>query len=320
MAKAVVATAYGGPEVLSIIGRAVEEPGPGEVTIEVKAAGVNPIDYKLYSGAFGDDPDSLPMGLGNEAAGVVTAAGSDATGAGGPVEVGDEVIAFHPGVSVSGLYASEATVPAEMLVPKPAELGWEEAAGLMLVGATAVHTLEATGVGRGDWVLIHGVSGGVGLTAAQLAILRGASVVGTAGESRHEKLRGYGIEPVTYGDGLADRVREQAPDAIDAAIDAVGTDEAIDTSLELVSDRERIATIAAFQRAGDEGIKALGGAGDGVDPGTELRISARTELVDLAAEGKLDLIIAETFPLADAAAAHELVAAGHAGGKVVLIP
>ncbi|MGH4018312.1 MAG: NADP-dependent oxidoreductase [Pseudonocardiaceae bacterium] len=318
MAKVVVATAFGGPQVLSTVEEAVPDPGPDEVTIRVRAAAVNPLDYLRYSGMFGADPSWLPMRVGQELAGVVTAAGTDAVGPAGPVQVGDEVIAY-PG-DVAGAYAGEVTWPARGVVPKPADLGWEPASGLLLASGTAVHALVATGLTSNDVVLIHGVSGSVGMIAAQLAIHRGARVIGTAGAARHEVLRRYGVEPVSYGDGLAERVRAQAPDGVDAAIDAVGTDEALDTSLAVVSDRERIATIVAFERGNQAGIKTLGAGGGATDPGTEIRAQAWSELTSLAAEGKLEVVVARTFGLAEAAAANELVLAGHAGGKVVLLP
>jgi len=308
----VVATAFGGPDVLSLVEQAVPPPRSGELTIRVIAAGVNPIDYKLYSGAFGRDPKALPLRLGSEAAGVVTQVGPDALGSAGPIRVGDEVIAYRPGADVAGFYATEITVPAEIVVPKPANLGWEEAAGLLLTGATAVHALSVVGLGQRDTVLIHGVSGGVGRMAAQLAIQRGARVIGTAGKARHESLRRHGVEPVGYGPGLAGRAQERAPGGVHAAIDTVGTDEAVEVSLSLVPDRDRIATIAAFRRGAEAGIKTLGSAPGAADPGTEIRSAARAELVALAAEGKLKVTVARTFPLRQAAAAHELIATGHA--------
>lgn len=313
MATAIVATAFGGPEVLASV--EVETPAPGahEVTVRVRAAAINPVDHKIFGGSFGSaDPSRLPLRVGLEGAGVVTAAGEAASAA-----VGDEVIVYGDGAG--GLFATEVTVPDSALTPKPAALGWEPAAGLLLAGVTAAHTVEATGVKDGDTVLVHGAAGSVGLLAAQLAVARGARVIGTAAPARHDVLRGYGIEPVAYGDGLAGRVRALVPDGVSAAIDTVGTDEAVDVSLELVADRSRIATIAAFGRAEDEGIKALGG-GPGADPGTELRAAARPELARLAGEGKLDVVVARTYPLADAAEAVAFVADGHAGGKVVLLP
>jgi NADPH:quinone reductase len=313
--RVVLAPAYGGPEVLTVVDQPVGDPGPGQARVEVRAAGVNPADWKGYTGAFGTDPAALPRRLGFEVSGVVTAVGPDAVGPAGPLSVGDEVIGFR----VSGGYAAELVVPAAALVPRPASLGWEQAAGLMLTGATAVHALTATAVGEGDTVLVHGAAGGVGLMAVQLAALRGARVVGTVGGDGADLVRRLGAEPVRYGDGLADRVRELAPDGVDAALDLVGTDEAVDVSLELVADRQRIATIAAFGRAGAEGIRALGG-GPGADPGTELRDAARLDLAEAAGAGRLEVVVAATFPLEDVAAAHRQGMAGHTHGKLVLVP
>jgi NADPH2:quinone reductase len=311
----VIATAYGGPEVLSVADEPPGEPGPGEARIEVRAAGVNPFDSKVYSGAFGTDPARLPMRLGSEAAGVVTAVGPGAVGPAGPIAVDEEVIAFP----ARGAYATKLVVPAEALVPKPAALDWAQAAGLMLTGAAAWHALAATDVHEGDTVLIHGGAGGVGVMAVQLAAARGARVVATASPARHDFLRGLGAVPVTYGAGLADRVRAAAPAGLDAALDLVGTDEAIDVSLALVADRARIATIAAFARGGQAGINVLG-SGPGADPGTKIRDAARLDLARLAEEGKLRVFVTQTFPLAEATAAHRVIMGGHTTGKIVLIP
>jgi NADPH:quinone reductase len=315
-ATAVFATAYGEPEeALSLREIELTEPTVGQVTIDVRAVGVNAIDVKAYSGMLGTDESKLPMKLGSEVSGVVSAVGPDATGPAGPIAVGDEVI----GYPVSSAYASAVNARATSVYPKPTSLSWEQAAGLSLVGVTAVHLLEATQVGEGDTVLLHGAAGGVGLMASQLAVGRGATVVGTAAPSRHEALRRFGVIPVAYGEGLADRVRAAAPDGIDVALDTVGTDEAVDVSLELVPDRSRIATIAAFQRAGEEGI-ALLGSGPGPNSGKEIRDRARLQLTELAGEGELEVVVAATFPLTEAAAAHRLLKGGHAGGKVVLVP
>lgn len=315
MATVVMAGAYGGPEVLTIADVPAAEPGPGQARIEVRGCGVNPVDYKLYSGAMGGDPSRLPLQLGFEAAGVVAAVGPDAVGPAGPVEVGDEVIAYR----VSGAYAAELVAPAQAMVPKPHALGWPEASGLMLAGATAWHALAATSVARGTTLLVHGASGGVGLMVVQLALARGATVIGTASPARHDLLRDFGAIPVTYGDGLADRVRVAAPQGVDAALDLVGTDEAIDVSADLVADRKRIATIAAPRRGLELGMKVLGGA-PGADPGTELRNAARPELARLAGEGTLRVLVSQTFLLENAAAAHRAIMAGHTLGKIALIP
>jgi NADPH2:quinone reductase len=315
MPPVVVATAFGGPEVLSVVDQPAGQPGPGEALIEVRAAGVNPVDWKVYSGARGGDPARLPMRLGSEAAGVVTETGPDAAGPVGPVHVGDEVIAYR----APGAYAAELVVPGGALVPKPAALDWPQAAALMLTGVTAWHLLAATDVQAGDTVLMHGAAGGVGTMAVQLAVGRGATVVATASPARHEFLRGLGAVPVAYGDGLAGRVRVAAPSGVDVALDLVGTDEAIDVSLELVADRQRIATIAAPVRGLQLGIKVLGGA-PGADPGTDIRYSARVPLAQLAQDEKLRVFVAQTFPLAEAAAAHRAIMPGHTSGKIALIP
>lgn len=310
MTRVAVATQYGGPEVLAIVDETIPDPVDGQVRVSVRAAAVNHYDFKMYSGAFGADPDALPMRLGFEAAGVVDAVAPDVSG----FAVGDEVIA-HP---VSGAYAEQIVAPADSFLPKPAELSWQEAAGLMLTGTTAAHALTAVGAKAGDTLLIHG-AGGVGAMAVQLAVARGARPIITATPDRHDELRALGGEPVEFGDGLADRVKALAPDGIDAALDLVGTDEALQVSLELVADKSRIVTIANFEGAQETGIKSIGG-GPGADPGTEIRLAARGELVRLAGEGRLRVIVDRTFPLADVAAAHEYQASGHAAGKVVLIP
>jgi NADPH:quinone reductase-like Zn-dependent oxidoreductase len=315
MPLVVIASAYGGPEVLSVVDQPVPAPGPGEVRIAIRASGVNPADYKTYSGAFGTDPAKLPLRIGSEAAGVVTAAGPGAAGPAGPVAVGDEVIGYR----VTGGYAAELTVPASTLVPRPVQLDWPQAAGLLLTGVTAWHALAAAGVSAGDTVLVHGASGGVGVMAVQLAVARGATVIGTASPARHELLAELGAVPVTYGDGLAGRARAAAPGGIDTALDLVGTDEAVDVSLDLVADRSRIASIAAFGRAPGLGIKLLGG-GPGADPGTAIRQEARLKLVRLAEAGQLRVLVSRTWPLAEVAAAHRELMSGHTAGKIALIP
>ena len=310
MAKVAVATQYGGPENATVIDQPTPEPGPGQVRVAVRAAAVNPIDYKVYSGLFGEKPDRLPIRLGFEAAGVIDAVGPEVDG----LAVGDEVIG-HP---IPGASAEQIVAPASSFIRKPANVSWDEAAGMLLVGVTAIHALTATDVKAGDTVLIHG-AGGVGLAAVQLAAARGARVIVTASPARHDDLRALGGEPLAYGDGLLERVREIAPDGIDAAVDTVGSQEALDVSLALVADRDRIATIANFAGGAEAGIKLLGG-GPGADPGTEIRSAAKSELADLAAAGQFKVIVDRTFPLADVADAHAYQASGHATGKVVLLP
>jgi NADPH:quinone reductase-like Zn-dependent oxidoreductase len=310
MTRTVVAPAYGGPEVLVLQDIDLPELADGQVLVDVRAAGTNPFDYKSYSGDMGDDPARLPLPVGSEVSGVVAAVTPGAAGYTGPLTVGDEVIVTN----VTGGYADQVVAKAADVGRKPENLSFEQAAGLLLTGETAWHLLTNTRVGTGDTVLVHGAGGGVGLMAVQLAVARGARVIATASPAKHDQLREYGAEPVTYGDGLADRVRAIGP--VDAALDLVGTDEALDTSVELVADRSRIATIAGFARAGELGIAVLTGA----DGGQAIRDAARPELVELAAAGRLQVTVDRVFPLAEAAEAHRYLQTGHARGKVVLVP
>lgn len=309
MTTSVLAQAYGGPEVLEIVESPTPEPGPGEVLITVRAAGVNVADMKVYGGVWGTDPAKLPIPLGFEVAGVIAAVGPDVTRVG----VGDEVIA-HP---VRGGYATEVVAPEHTVTAKPAGLEWPQAAGLLLTGTAAAHAVTAAAVAEGDTVLVHGAAGGVGLVAVQLAILRGATVIGTAAPEQHALLRDLGVVPTVYGDGLLDRVRALAPGGVDAALDLAGTDEALDVSLALVADRGRIATIANFDRGPREGIRVLGAGGE---EGKEIREAAGPEIAELAAQGRLKIFVEATFPLTEVVAAHELLASRKATGKIVLLP
>jgi NADPH2:quinone reductase len=307
-ARRVVAADFGGPENLRVEEIAVGEPGLGQVRVSVRAAGVNAYDAKVYAGP--GDRSRLPIRLGYEAAGVVSAVGHEVT----RWSPGDDVIVFP----TTGAYATELVVDATALTAKPAALPWAEAAGLLLTGAAAWHALDAAEVGPGDVVVVHGASGGVGLYAVQLATLREARVIATAGHAAHPLLRELGAEPVMYGDGLLSRVRELAPPTgVDAALDLVGTDEAMDVSLALVPDRSRVVSIANFDRAPREGVQLLGN-GPGADPGTEVRNAARPELARLAGQGKLRVFVASTYPLDDAAEAHRQIRTGHTTGKLVL--
>ena len=311
--SAVVATAYGGPEVLELIDVPLDEPGHDQVLVDVAAAGTNPVDFKLYSGRLGSDASKLPMRLGLEAAGVVRSVDGELAGPSGLIRPGDEVIVY-PG---SGCYAGAILAPASSIVAKPSTLTMEEASGLLLTGVTAVHALTAAGVATGDTVVVHGAAGGVGLMAVQLAVASGARVIATAGAAQHDLLAGFGAEPVTYGEGLLDRIRALAPRGVDAAIDLVGTDEAADVSLELVKDRGRLVTIVGSGKAARSGFKVLGFGGD---PGTEIRSAARLALFRRAEAGTLRVVVEGSYPLAEAAAAHRELIAGHTHGKIVLVP
>jgi NADPH:quinone reductase-like Zn-dependent oxidoreductase len=203
-------------------------------------------------------------------------------------------------------------------VPKPVRLSWEEAAGLMLTGTAAAHLVAATGVGEGDTVLLNGAAGGVGLYAAQLARHRGARVLGTALPDDHAVLVEMDVEPFDFREDVEAWVREQAPDGVDAVLDAVGAPPVLDLSLSVAKDRARVATLIPSPSAAERGITQLG-FGEGADPGTELRAAARFDLVQGVEEGWLRVVVAETFPLDRAADAHRAMVSAHGAGKIVLV-
>lgn len=311
MPRAVVAAAYGGPDVLQVVEVPTPEPDPGQLRIDVRAAGVNPWDHKVYGGAIGTDPANLPLRIGLECSGVVSAVGEGVVG----FSVGDKVIA-HP---VDGAYADQVLVAATHCVLKPPHLPFEQAAGLLLTGTTAAHAVVAVGVAAGDTVLVHGGAGGVGLMAVQLARHRGARVIATASERNHGLLLHLGAEPVTYGDGLLKRLRAVTRDGVDAAIDCVGAPQALEVSLALGIANDRIVTIENFQGAIDTGVKSIGG-GPGADPGAAIRRAAQPEIAQLAEDGVLSVVVAETFSLDHAAEAHRVQAGSHPAGKLILLP
>ncbi|MGU3291178.1 NADP-dependent oxidoreductase [Williamsia sp. M5A3_1d] len=284
----------------------VADPGPGEVTIEVRAAGVNPADLKhtMRDGA------ELPLPVGYEVAGVIAAVGADTEIGSGPTAVGDEVLAFR----VRGGYATAITVPARDVFAKPADVPFEKAANLLLAGTTAAEMLHVVRATEGETVLLHGASGAVGVAVLQLARARGISVIGTAGESGAERVRRLGGVAVAYGDGLLDRVRAIGP--VDAALDAAGTDEAFDVSAALV-DPDRFVTVVNMPRAQREGLRAIAGA---MPASAAFRDAVRAELISMAGQGELDVPMARTYPLTDAVEALAYVMDGHPGGKVALLP
>ena len=310
MAQHWIATAPGGLDVFRLEDYEVAAPGPGEVTVEVRAAGVNPADPKHVR--RGDAAD-FPKALGYEVAGVITALGPDTEIASGGGAVGDEVLAFR----VSGGWATSLTVPAADVFAKPASVSFEAAANLLLAGSTAAEMLHVTGAAEGETILVHGASGAVGVMVLQQAALLGVHVVGTASEASFDRVRAYGGTPVAYGAGLADRVRATAPDGVVAALDCVGTDEAVDVSLELVADRDRVVTIAAAPRAEAEGFRAIGGT---MPASKAYRDAIRPDLIRLAGEGRLEVPMARTYPLADALDAVRFLQGEHPGGKLALIP
>jgi NADPH2:quinone reductase len=304
-----IATAPGDLDVLELVSVEVPAPGPGEVTIDVHAAGLNPADYKRI--ANGDFTE--PMAPGFEISGVVRALGPDTELASGGGAPGDAVLAFR----VSGGYASQITVPAVDVFAKPAGLEHPAAANLLLAGTTAAEMLHVTAAAAGETVVLHGASGAVGVSVLQQARKLGVRVIGTAGPHSFATVERFGGVPVQYGDGLEGRLRALAPRGYAAALDAVGTDEAVDVSLALVPDRGRIVTIAAMGRAQATGITAIGGA---MPASAVFRDRARAGLIALAGAGELVVPIARTYPLEQAREALAFLREGHPGGKLALIP
>jgi NADPH:quinone reductase len=309
MAQRWEAVRFGGPEALELVDVDVPPPRSGEAVVDVRAAGLNPADYKHIAG--GQNPRLLPLSLGFEVAGVIRALGRATEIASGGGVVGDEVIAAQ----ISGGYATQVRVKAHNVFSKPASLSFAEASGLVLVGSTAAELVEVAGVGAGDTILLHGASGSVGLSALQQARLLGARVIGTAGEASFGVVRRLGGEPVRYGDGLEQRVRELAAGPVTVAIDTVGTDEAVDVSLALVQDRDRIVTTVAFHRAEADGFRFVGARNPASGP---FRARIRPHLIELAAKGQLVVPIGRTFPFSEAPAALALLMGGHPGGKLAL--
>lgn len=311
MARQWIAEQWGGPETWRFAEVDVPEPKRGEVTIRVTAAGVNPADYKHV--AAPRPGTGLPAPIGYEVAGTIAAIGPDTELASGGGTIGDAVVAFR----IRGGYATEVTVPAADVFAKPARLSDQEAANLLLAGTTAAQMLDLTRVRSGETVLVHGASGAVGVSILQQAAELGAHVVGTASEASFARVRRFGGLPVVYGPGLADRVRKAAHRPIAAALDTVGTPEAVDVSLELVKNRDRIVTIVAAQRAEEEGFHAV----FGVQPeSATFRDAARARLLELAGSGRLQVPIARSYPLAEAQEALRFLAEGHPGGKIALLP
>ncbi|MBF6241843.1 NADP-dependent oxidoreductase [Nocardia otitidiscaviarum] len=303
--KAIIANSYGNPD--SLVYGELPEPkvGPDQVLIRVRAAGVNPVDWKVLAGYL--DPIMyihFPLVPGWDVAGVIAKLGDDVP----EFQVGDEVIGYVRRDEVQhGTYAEFVAAPARTLAHKPAALSWEQAAGLPLAGLTAHAAIERVGLRTGETLVVHGAAGGVGSLGVQIAVAHGARVIGTASARNHDFLRELGAEPVTYGDGLADRVRELAPRGIDAAVDFVGSG-VIDLSQSLLRDRTRIASIA------DGEVRDKGGQLVWVRPDAV----ALRELADLADAGKLTVPIDTVLPLERAAEALTLSSQGRARGKIVL--
>ena len=300
MPNAVVLTKYGPPDVLVWKDVAMPEPGPGQVRIRIKAAGVSPTDPKIRRGdlraAF-----PLPEGavLGFEAAGVVEALGPSVSG----VEVGDEIATLLDGLGGYGEHAL-----ASSWTPKPPNVSWSEAAALPASAEAAVGVLKQLGVVAGETLLVLGAAGSVGMIATQLAVSQGLTVIGAASAADHDLVRDLGGVPVTYGRGLADRVREISP-TVDAVFDAASKG-ALEDAVTLATDRTRVLTLAD-ERAADFGVSLSA-------PTPERAPEALDQTMPLVASGTLRLRSQRLLPMSQAAEAHRLMENGEAREKLVL--
>ena len=288
---------FGGPEVLRLVDAEEPHVGPGQVRVAVRAAGVNPVDWRLREGqVLGAHPIELPAGVGLDAAGVVDEVGE---GVGG-VEVGDFV--FGEGTST---YAEFAVLSAWARMP--AGLTFEEAAGYPSVVETAVRVLREVGVAAGQTLLVSGAAGGVGTAVLQLARVRGIRTIGTAGAANQGYLRGIGAAATTYGEGWVERVRGLG--RVDAALDLAGSG-VLGELVELTGDPAKVISIADLA-APKFGVRFSGVAGSVRD--------ALVEAVDLISRGEFRIPVEKAYPLADAATAHVDSQAGHSRGRRVLI-
>jgi NADPH:quinone reductase-like Zn-dependent oxidoreductase len=297
--KAVRFQRFGGPEVLEIAELPDPRPGPGQVRIAVRAAGVNASDWKKRRGLMDQE---LPQTMGYEAAGVVDEVGEGVA----DVAVGDRVFGF----CVDGAAQAELAV-LSFYAPIPPSLDFPGAAALPAAVETATRALDQLGVAGGGTLLVNGASGGVGSAAVQLAVARGARVIGTASPARHDYLRSLGAEPVAYGDGLADRVRALAPDGVDLALDVAGSG-VLPELVALAGGPRHVVTIADFAGAREHGVRFSRG-----DTGRALH--ALADIGGLVEAGRFSLPVARTFPLAEVARAHRVGEEGGVRGKLVLV-
>ncbi|MET9608566.1 NADP-dependent oxidoreductase [Streptomyces sp. NPDC006512] len=299
--KAAVFNEFGGPEVLQVAEVDTPRPAAGQIRVRVKAAGVQAYDCAVRGGWTPPGTTlTFPQTVGNDFAGVVDELGEGVSA----FSVGDEVL----GWAILSCYAEHLVVAADQVVAKPANMPWEVAGAFSASAQTAHTALEALAVGEGDTLLVHAAAGGVGTITVQLAKERGATVIGTASERNHDYLRELGATPVRYGEGLVERVRELAPQGVTAALDGIGG-VALDDSVELVKDKNRIGTLVDFGRLEELGVRGIF---------SQRAQSRLAELTALYAAGKLRVEVSRTFPLERAADAHREVETGHVRGKVVV--
>jgi NADPH:quinone reductase-like Zn-dependent oxidoreductase len=297
---------YGGIDVLRVVEVERPLPGPGQVLVRVKAAGINPGEAAIRQGLLHDVwPATFPSGQGSDLAGVVEQVGDGVEG----FATGDEVIGFTHG---RASHAEFVLVEADHLVPKPGGVPWDVAGALFVAGTTAYAAVRAVSAGRGDTVVVSAAAGGVGSIAVQLAANAGATVIGLAGAANHEWLAGHGVIPVAYGEGVADRVRAASGGRVDAFIDAFGADY-VELALDLGVRPDRIDTIINFAAAAEHGVKTEGNA-------QAATAEVLAELADMIAKGLLDIPIARAYPLEEVRDAYRELEQRHTRGKIVLRP
>jgi NADPH2:quinone reductase len=306
MARAVRFDRYGDRGVLYIADVEIPVPSAGEVVVEVRAAGINPGEAAIRAGALEERfPASFPSGEGSDLAGVVRSVGDGVTG----FAVGDEVLGWSWRRSSHAEYVA---VPVIQLIPKPANLSWEVAGSLYVVGCTAYAATRAVNAGPGDTVAVSAAAGGVGTVVVQLLRTKAVTVLGIASPGNHDWLTAHGATPVSYGDGIADRLKAAAPDGIDAFIDLFGP-QYVQLAVDLGVAPGRIETIIAREKAAELGAKAEGS----VDASTTGVLS---QLAGLVASGKIEIPIAATYPLEQVRDAFAELEERHTHGKIVLIP
>lgn len=297
---------YGGRDVLYVAEIDTPTPGPGEVLVEVWAAGVNPGEAAIRSGAMHEMfPATFPSGEGSDLAGVVAAVGPQVT----EFAVGDEVLGFS---FQRSSHATHTTVPVQQVIKKPAELSWEAAGSLYVVGCTAYAAVRAVAPQPGETVAVSAAAGGVGSLVVQLLTRKQVQVLGIASQSSADWLSTHGVVPVEYGDGLDARLHEAAPNGIDAFIDLFGPDY-VQLAVDLGVAPERIDTIISFQKAGEVGAKTEGSS-DASTP------EVLAKIADLIVSGAIDFDVAATYPLDRVADAFAELEQRHTHGKIVLLP
>ena len=307
MMKAVRYDEFGGIDELRVDEVERPVPGDGQVLVRVKAAGINPSEAVIRSGAVAElFPSTFPSGQGSDLAGIIEEVGAGVSG----FSPGDEVIGF---TNRRASQAELALVEASDLTRKPEKVSWEVAGGLFVAGTTAWGAVHAVQPREGETVVISGAAGGVGSIAVQLARRTGATVIGLASESNHEWLRSHGVIPVAYGDGIADRIRTAATSGVDAFIDTYG-DGYVELALALGVPAERIDTIVDFAAAAKHGVKTDGGREAG--PGA----TVLAELAGLVADGQLEVPIANAYPLVQVRDAYTELERRHTRGKIILRP